>query len=166
MQLGLPLSYGNKVDGETPGSGQSQEPETYEDEQFGTFEKKPTRSGYSTTAEWNGNEIELILSPTETGERLSGLSVAKELWDDQSAWNERIQQYALDELLELKNVEWIRTDEDTVTAEEFTDRMEPKTVTIGHDGRFTFWHRGNGLFFDHRIKVSGTLEEGITEAYL
>ncbi|AFO57623.1 MULTISPECIES: DUF2262 domain-containing protein [unclassified Natrinema] len=154
------------MDDETLDSGKPQVPETYEDERFGTFEKKPTGSGYATTAEWNGNEIELTLSPSESCESLSGLSVAKELWDDQSTWNERIQQYALEELLELRNAEWVRSDGDTVTAEEFTDRMSLKTVTIDHDGGFTFWHQDDDMFFGHRIMVSGTLENGIVEAYL
>ncbi|WP_090620595.1 DUF2262 domain-containing protein [Natrinema salaciae] len=154
------------MDNESPDSAHSQDPEMYEDEQLGTFERKSSRGLYSTTAEWMGTEVELELWLSEPDDGVSGLTVAKALWDDQSTWTERIQQYALDELLELKNVEWIESEDDTVTAEEFTDRIDLKTVTIDHDGGFTFWHDDDDLFFGHSIMVSGNLENGIFEAHL
>ncbi|ELZ08397.1 hypothetical protein C479_13698 [Halovivax asiaticus JCM 14624] len=151
---------------ESPESAQSQDLKTVEDERFGTFETTSTGNRYSTAAEWNSNEVELILPRSETSDGLSGLAVAKELWDDQSLWTKKIQEYAIDELLELKNVAWTESDEDTVTAEEFKHRMELKTVSIERDDGFTFWHYDNDLFFGHRIKVSGSLSAGITRAYL
>lgn len=151
---------------ESPDPAHSEGPETFVDERFGTFEKEPTGRGYSSTVEWNGTEIELSLVTIETGERLAGLSVAKELWDEQDTWTDRIQQYATDELLELKNVAWVESEADEVTAEEFKRRMELKAVSIERDSEFTFWHYDTDLFFGHRIKVGGTLAAGITEAYL
>ncbi|ELY91967.1 DUF2262 domain-containing protein [Natrinema altunense] len=107
--------------------------------------------------------MELWLSEPDDG--VSGLTVTKALWDDQPTWTERVQQYVPDELLELKNREWSESEDNTVTAEEFTDRMDPKTVTIEHDGGYTFWHDDDPSF-GHSIMVSGALENGIFEAHL
>jgi hypothetical protein len=42
--------------------------------------------------------------------------------------------------------------------------MRLTSITVGHGGRFTFWHEDGDLFWGHSITVSGTLAKGPTDA--
>lgn len=138
------------------------DPETFVDETFGTFVEDSSGGRYTGTVEWDGTEVELTLTPSATDGCASVLAKARELWADQSSWSDRVTQYAVDELLELKNTAWVESDAENVSAPEFRRRMELKSIDVRHDGEFTFWHYDNDLFFGHSIMVCGSLSDGLT----
>lgn len=66
--------------------------------------------------------------------------------------------YAVAELLELKNDEWADEDEDgnpekALTAEEFKARMKLTSIVFSAEGRVTFYHDDGDLFGGHCIEV-------------
>jgi hypothetical protein len=58
------------------------------------------------------------------------LKAARELWQNQRGWNRRIRDYAVQELLPLKNENWLAEDEAELTPDEFKDRMTLESITV------------------------------------
>lgn len=140
------------------------EPDSFDDDRFGTFELDRGADVYETDVDWMGEPVELMLEASTPKDCDPALDVATALWDGQSSWNERIDQFAVRELLALKNDTWRQEDEAEVSAAEFTDRMDLHTVSVEPDGEFTFWHDDDELFWGHTILICGSLSEGLTRA--
>jgi hypothetical protein len=92
------------------------------------------------------------------------LMTAESLWTDQGKWKDRIDSYAVQELLSLKNEAWLDDDEPTITAEEFVARMTLSSITVRAGGEFEFWHNDGDLFLGHSIQVCGNLRDGPNDA--
>lgn len=135
-------------------------PVTHESERFGTLRLDRGLDWWEGEATWMGNTIRIAVAATDQRELNAALATAGALWDDQGGWSERIQAFAVRELLELKNESWLDEDEAPVTEAEFRERMRLESVTVHPDGGFTFWHEDGDLFWGHSIQVGGTLAEG------
>lgn len=100
---------------------------------------------------------------TGTAENLpAALRVAHALWADQSGWDDRVRKYAAENLLELKNDNWLGESESPLTAKQFMKRMTLETISVNADGTFDFWHNDGGLFLGHSIQIRGNLTDGPT----
>ena len=141
-----------------------QTPVVYEDAQFGQFTLDRRVNWYTARIEWNGGAIELTATPDESGSIDGALRVARALWNDQRQWANRITDYAVQELLPLKNGSWLDEDEPEVTADQFKTRMTLESITVEADGSFDFWHGDGDLFWGHLIRISGNLADGPTAA--
>lgn len=139
------------------------QPVTFQDDYFGTFTLDRRVNWYSTTASWGGMEITLHLDPDE-GEISSALKVASALWQEEEAWTKRIQNYAVQELLALKNDSWLDEGESPLSASQFIEKMTLESITVCTDGEFEFWHDDGELFWGHSIQVSGSLSDGPNHA--
>lgn len=139
-------------------------PDTYDDDRFGTFVLNQGTEVYETDADWMGEDVELVLEAATAETCDEALAVASDLWDDQNEWHDRIQRYAVRELLALKNDTRREDDEPEVSATEFTDRIELQTISVEPDGEFAFWYGDGELFFGHAILICGSLSAGLTRA--
>jgi hypothetical protein len=83
---------------------------------------------------------------------------------DLSGWRQRIEDFAVEKLLPLKNASWLEEDEDEVTAEQFKSRMTLESVSFYPSGELEFMYTDGDLFWGHWIQVTGTLSEGPTHA--
>ena len=119
---------------------------------------------YSGKAKWNGERVDVHLPTDEEGTVGIALNVAEMLWADQQSWKRRVDRFAVQALLELKNDTWLDADESELTAEAFAARMRLTSISIMPDGAFEFWHDDGDLFWGHAIMVSGDLEDGPAEA--
>ena len=108
--------------------------------------------------------VSLSLSTDQPDELEKALRTAHSLWQNQSKWNERIRNYAVQELLPLKNDAWLGEGEAELSADQFDGRMMLESVTVYPDGSFEFWHNDGDLFWGHSIQIGGTLSEGPTQA--
>ncbi|HEY1066970.1 MAG TPA: DUF2262 domain-containing protein, partial [Pirellulales bacterium] len=131
---------------------------------FGDLTLDRTLDRFEGRAEWNGRSIAVSFPRDENREIAGGLRTAEKLWADQIAWKQRVEDYAIAELLELKNENWLNDDEPPVTADEFKSRMTLTSITIENGGHLDFWHSDGDLFWGHSILVSGTLENGLIHA--
>ena len=66
----------------------------------------------------------------------------------------------MQELLPLKNENWLDEDEAELSPDEFKDRMTLESITVYPSGSFDFWHNDGDLFWGHSIQISGNLSDG------
>jgi len=141
-----------------------QKPVTYEDTRFGTFTFDRRGRSYTANPSWNSTSIFLELVAEKPDDLKSSLKAAYALWDDQASWNKRVQDYAVQKLLPIKNESWLEEDEPELTSEQFKSRMTLESITVYPDGFFDFWHNDGDLFWGHAIQVSGDLLDGPNDA--
>lgn len=141
-----------------------QEPVVHRDRQFGQFTLNRRANWWTAKTKWSGRAVALNLSLDDSGKFDAALQVARALWKDWKKWTKRIENFAVQELLPLKNENWLGDDEVELTADQFKKRMTLESVTVGPDGTFDFWHNDGGLFSGHSIQISGNLLAGLTRA--
>jgi hypothetical protein len=141
-----------------------QKPVIHQDHQFGQFTLDRRVNWYSAETEWNGAVVTLNVTLDDSRTIDGALEVARTLWKNQGQWAKRIEDYAVQELLPLKNGSWLDEGEAELTADEFKARMALESITADPDGSFDFWHNDGDLFWGHCIQISGNLSEGPTGA--
>lgn len=67
---------------------------------------------------------------------------------------ENAKDYAVDELLELKDEAWLDEDEKPLTPEQFKTRMVLESIAISSAGDVKFYHDDGNLFFGHCILIT------------
>lgn len=141
-----------------------QEPVTFEDRQFGTFTLDRRVDWYEAETHWMSKPVRLSFNADEPDKMGKSLATARQLWADESAWQQKIDRCALEHLLDLKNDNWLGEEETEVSPEEFAERMRIESISVQSDGSFEFWYDDGDLFWGHTIMVSGSLESGCTDA--
>jgi hypothetical protein len=141
-------------------------PVILEDPRFGELYWDRQFHWFVGETEWNGRTIEFTLrsaseSPDDCDE---ALRTAHTLWSDETGWAKRINDYAVAELLELKNDNWLGEDESPLSPEEFVGRMSLQSIACDGEDEFTFWHDDGDLFWGHSIQICGNLRQGPTSA--
>ncbi|PHV09947.1 DUF2262 domain-containing protein [Chitinimonas sp. BJB300] len=111
---------------------------------------------------WLGKHIEIAVSVDDDGNPADSLKTAKALLEAMEQWANKVNDYAADELLELKNDNWLGEDESPLSKAAFINRMQLNSITAYPHGDFDFWHHDGDLFWGHSIQVSGSLSEGLT----
>lgn len=136
-------------------------------EGFGTFTLDRTVDWFETRVDWLGDEICLSFDRDEEDAMERAAKTARTLMADQKIWDQRVREYAADELLELAN-EWAEEGaanesdegEPTVSREQFMERMELESIQTEEDGGFDFWFGDGDMFWGHSIHVTGSVEDG------
>lgn len=141
-----------------------QQPVVLQDEVFGPLVLDKRVDWYCGKASWGSLSVRLNVTPDEEGSAEASLAVAKNLWRNQASWATKVPDFAVQELLPLKNDSWLEDDEEALTPDQFRARMALESITVYPDGSFTFWHHDGDLFFGHAIQISGSLSEGLTGA--
>jgi hypothetical protein len=141
-----------------------QKPVILGDHQFGDITLNRRVDCYTAETEWNGQTVALNLELDDAGKLDGALQVARTLWKDQENWARRIEAYAVQELLPLKNESWLDENESELTADLFRSRMTLESITVSPDGSFDFWHNDGDLFWGHAIQIIGSLTDGPTDA--
>jgi len=141
-----------------------QKPVVHQDHQFGQFTLDRRVNWYTAETEWNGERVSLNLTLDDSGTIEAALKVARTLWKNQKRWAKRIEDFAVQELLPLKNESWLDEGEVELSADDFKTRMTLESLTVEPDGSFDFWHNDGDLFCGHSIQISGNLSEGLTRA--
>jgi len=139
---------------------QLQQPVHHQDPVFGTLTLDRRVSSFSGAAAWRGRAVALHLSAKTPADLDAALRTAHSLWQAQDQWHERILDFAVQQLLPLKNESWLGEDEAEITAAQFKQRMALKAISAHPDGSFDFWHSDGDLFWGHLIEVAGNLREG------
>jgi hypothetical protein len=130
---------------------------------FGPVTLDPQIGWFEGKAPWNGQMVKLYLQPDD--DDISGaIRTSESLWNEQATWTQRVDNFAVEKLLPLKNDSWLGDDEREFTPQEFKKRMTLQSITVNGDGSFDFWHDDGDLFWGHSIEIRGTLEEGPVNA--
>lgn len=141
-----------------------EQPITRNHERFGTLTFDPELDKYEADVVWHGSPLRLTLYAVEDMELENALKVAEQLWEDQDEWNQRVEAYTVEKLLNLKNTTWLEDDEEEVSPEIFKSRIRLETITVSPKGFLGFWYDEGDLFFGHVIHVEGSLQHGLTNA--
>jgi hypothetical protein len=131
-------------------------------ERFGPLVLDRSIGWFEGEAQWNGQSVRLTF-PVE-GPLEEGLKTTEILWSDQRGWKQRVDDFAVQELLELKNDTWLGEGETPFARERFLSRMELTSISLSDDGDFEFWHDDGDLFWGHSIQVRGNVTDGPTFA--
>lgn len=141
-----------------------EKPVTFSTDRFGKLVLDRRIDWFEGKADWNGELIRVTFPVDDEQPDANALKDAEALWSEQAKWKELVEQYAVKELLELKNGTWLEEDESEITAEQFIATMTLKTISIESDGEFEFWYDDADLFWGHSIAVRGNLKDGPTDA--
>jgi hypothetical protein len=132
--------------------------------QFGDLTLDPSVGWFAGKKKWGRNEIELHVQPDNKRRVDAALKTATSLWSNQAAWQRKVEEFAVKELLALKNEDWLGDSETKVTAKEFKKRMKLVSINVAGNGRFEFWHEDGDLFWGHSILIRGNLKKGLIDA--
>ena len=119
---------------------------------------------FEAQAMWLGEPIDVSVYPDDDGAATNALQTARTLFGAMEAWADRVSQYAVAELLEIKNDNWLDEDEEPISGEEFIDQMQLASINVYPDGTFDFCHDDGDLFWGHVIEVSGSISDGPSSA--
>lgn len=132
---------------------------------FGTLVLDRSADWFEGTLNWMGEPIRISVSLDEgSGSVESSIKTLEALYANASDWSKRITDYAVSELLELKNDNWLMDDQEELTASDFISAMKLESITIYANDEFSFWHDDGDLFYGHSILISGSLSEGPNDA--
>ncbi len=144
---------------------------TMEVEGLGTFVLERTVDWFETKTDWLGTRINLSFDQDDEEVMESAIETARTLMEDQKGWDQRIREYAADELLGLAN-DWAENamdeeesedlgeNRELVSREQFMERMELESIQAQEEGDFEFWFYDGDMFYGHSIHVTGNVECG------
>jgi hypothetical protein len=89
---------------------------------------------------------------------------AARLFEQASDWDERARDLAADELLSVKNENWVGDEETPLSREEFKSRMALESISINPGPYIQFFFDDGDLFAGHTIIVTFDEEEAETWA--
>lgn len=141
-------------------------PRVHADRVLGRLSLDRAVGRWEGAATWAGRRVRVHLD-APSHERLPELlKTAHALWQDQASWERRMRDFALAELVTLKNESWLLDDEPPITPAQFDSRLKLDSIGITPAGEFDFWFEGKELFSDHAIRVMGDLVRGPKDATL
>lgn len=125
---------------------------------------KEYQMNFQGRGKWTDKKIELNFAVDQNGEIELGINTARILLNKQAEWDEKIKSYTAKKLLKLKNESWLDEDEKKLTSLQFKERMTVESIIFYEDGAFEFFFDDGNLFWGHSIQVSGSIQEGLTQA--
>ena len=145
-------------------SQQMREPVVLATEQFGNLTLNPALDWFEGTTSWNHAVVQVFVEKGQDDSITHALNTAKELWSNQKAWKRKVDEFAVEKMLPLKNESWLEDGEDEVTPSAFKNYLSLVSITLSENGQFCFSHDDGDLFEGHSIEISGNLDEGLTDA--
>ncbi len=133
-------------------------------EQFGQVLMNPLIGWFEGKVKWNRKTIKLHLEPGEKGGISDAIKTAESLWSNQSGWKRKVDDFAVEKLLPLKNDSWLGEDERELTPADFKKKIKLQSINVAGDGCFEFWYDDGDLFWGHAIQIRGTLKDGLVNA--
>jgi hypothetical protein len=145
-------------------------PVAHEDPDFGELALGRATDWFKAEVRWYRSTIELMVIRDESGSPESALAIARVLWSQPKAWTARVKHFAVQELLPLKNEDWLDEDEDEgeapLTPQQILRKLKLESIAVNPDGSFEFWFDDGNPFSGHMIQVGGTLSVGPKRAEL
>ncbi len=109
--------------------------------------------GYTGKVEFGSVLLSLLLYPDVADDLTPTLRRAREVLHAFPLYHRRAEEYAVQELLPLKNDFWLEEDEAPVTAAEFRQRMTLEALVFYAEGDVTFYYQDGDLFWGHTIEL-------------
>lgn len=140
---------------------EQQEPITIQVEEIGTFILDRRIDYFTAEVDWLGSQVIVSFEQEEEPSEMEKVrKVLQILIKNGEEWDQRIRNFAADELLETAN-DWAQdAEEPPISREQFIMRMELDSIDVEPDGSFSFWFNDDDMFWGHVIHVQGDVENG------
>ncbi|MEL6357208.1 MAG: DUF2262 domain-containing protein, partial [Bacteroidota bacterium] len=129
-------------------------------EEFGTFKLNKSINWFEGSVVWNQGSVKLIIDVETATEITDEFNTLRELIANQKVWKKIIDNYAVKELLPLKNDAWLGEGEQLWEKDKFIRTYKLQSISISEGGAFQFWHDDGDLFWGHAILIEGTVKAG------
>jgi hypothetical protein len=140
-----------------------QQPIILDTARFSTLRYERRFGRFTGQTQWSGRPCALSLACAEPRQPEVVLTHAEALFAAEDAWRQRIEQYAVAELL-AQAEDWRYDDGPAITGEQFLERMTIESIDVDEAGGFSFIFDDGDLFAGHAIQISGDLATGPTRA--
>jgi hypothetical protein len=137
----------------------SQLPVIVKDSTFGKLTLDRRHNWYEAKTKWSGQKINLTIRDDDD-QFQNNLAVAHELWKKQASWDKRVRDYAVKQMLELKNDDWLDDDEKELSPTQFKKLMKLTTIQVDSDKRIIFFFEDGKMFGGHSILIHCSLAAG------
>ena len=136
------------------------EPVIYDSHILGKFQLDRRLDWFEGKTEWNESIIEIFLAGD-----LEKLDITEKnailIVNNQKDWDTYIKEKISEELLPLKNENWLKDDENPLTAQEFISKLFLESITVNDSDEFQMCFNDGDLFWDHAIMVETDLNKKI-----
>jgi hypothetical protein len=123
------------------------------DKELGRLAYDERLSRYTGEVLFQGQSAAFHLESGENGGFAPSLKRAKEFFHDFAAHVQNALDYAVAQLLDLKNESWLDEGEERLTPDGFKEKMRLETVVFGALGEVTFYYGDGGLFWGRWIEI-------------
>jgi len=124
-----------------------------DDELLGHLVWDDNVSWYSGKVASGGIVVEVSLTGDNYGSVEIALARARSVVQNIRHYVELARKHAVDNLLDLKNDNWLEEDEEPLTPGSFMDRMTLQSMVFSSDGSVRFYHHDGNLFYGHCIEI-------------
>lgn len=141
-----------------------QKPVVIRDKRFGELVLNPRVGWFEGKRSWNRKIVEVSFECGADNDITDAMKTAESLWAEQTVWKKKVNDFAVEKLLPLKNENWLQENEAKLSQKQFLSKMDLQSITVSEEGQFTFWHNDGGMFGGHSIEIAGSLTKGPTHA--
>lgn len=107
-----------------------QKPIVLHDAALGRIEYDRKFGWFAGQAEWCGHVVEVSLACARPENPTAVLEAATRLFAEQSQWNRRVREYAVEQLLPRRNDSWLDEDDTELLADEFLSKMSLESISV------------------------------------
>ena len=141
---------------------EQKKPVTLDGGSFGTFTLVRRAGCFQAEAQWQDSSTSLILDQNE--DHAACFRTAEVLFGQQEMYGANIRECAAEALIR-QGIDYIDgEDEDSLSKEELTERLEPDDIQVCQDGSFHFTFGGGGVYWGKVLVVSGSVNADTLEA--
>ena len=148
-----------------------------EDDVLGTCKLDKDFEMFVSTVNWCGEPVEISFEVDAFAKDTwtKNLNAAKSMVLECDTWDRNMRDYAASELTELANEkleyeyeygDYYVEKPETLTEDEFADKLSLSSIDIFIDGRFIAYYVYDDLAIDSYITVSGSVKHGIEDAQI
>jgi hypothetical protein len=125
-----------------------------EHETLGTLRYDGDLNWYEGRVEHGGKAVPIYLAAVGEKEFDAAAARAVHVASRLDDYERRAKEYAVEQLLKIKNNGWLEDGESPVGADEFKEKMSLQEIVFRRYGAVDFHHRDGNLFWGHGIVVS------------
>ncbi len=133
-------------------------PVTVQDEELGTFTLSRTANWFETDIKWMDRNVLLAFDAGQ--EQEACFAAARKLLADSADWDERMREFAVENLLDELNEQ---QEDEPLTREELLESLEAESILVDGEGGLTVW-LGSDLLWGRSVQVTGSIEGGPEQA--
>ncbi len=116
---------------------------------------------FTGTVMWGNDEVSISIDEEDCS---AAIDACKKMLSQYEKWDKEARKIAADILTETAN-DWA-DDEEDITKDEFAKRLQISNIEVYSDGEFSIYFDDDDMFAGHCIIVDGTLEDGVSDAYM